>query len=143
MTPYQIVDGMNITEIKSVACDVALLSKYIVTSDAAALEQLSRTLCNLTDPEMLDLVTLVQSEMDMRAVLAELEGNVGTSAVYGVLKAINDAAAVIGKVLNSSLLAPYKDQLPPVLTKMEQWLPHASMLVKNLTDGGNVTDWSV
>lgn len=45
----RIADGMNVTSVEALACDVNLLSKYIGTSDAEALEKLSQTLCNMTD----------------------------------------------------------------------------------------------
>ena len=77
----QIADGMNVTHIDTVVCDAALLANYINTTDAATLEGLSETLCELSDPEVIDLVSTIQSELDAKAILLEFEDEANECAV--------------------------------------------------------------
>ena len=64
---------MNVTHINTVVCNSALLANYVNTTDAASLDELSMTLCELSDPEIIDLVATIHSELDAKSILLEFE----------------------------------------------------------------------
>ena len=64
---------MNVTQINTVVCNSALLANYVNTTDAASLDELSKTLCELSDPEVIDLVATIHSELDAKSILLEFE----------------------------------------------------------------------
>ena len=64
---------MNVTQINTVVCNSALLANYVNTTDAASLEELSETLCELSDPDVIDLVAILHSELDAKSILLEFE----------------------------------------------------------------------
>ena len=56
----QILLEINVTQVNIPACNSTLLANYINTSHVDSLEELSETLCYLSDPEIIDLVAKIR-----------------------------------------------------------------------------------
>lgn len=127
----QITDGMNVTQINTVVCDSGLLANYVNTTDAASLDELSKTLCELSDPEVIDLVATIHSELDAKSILLEFEAE----TVRDWLDTFVSAANVT--------MQPLKGMMPNLFRDWDSHIARVSQLIMEIAEGMDPLNWTM
>ena len=106
--------------LKPIACDPKKLSLYLQSDDLEAIESLSNALCSLEPNQISDLVNLIQTNVDIKGLLARGENVANRTFAYDTKTLVKDITDMINATMNMPALQGLTDDPPPILD-IENW----------------------
>ena len=106
--------------LKPIACDPQKLSLYLQSDDLEAIESLSNALCSLEPNQISDLVNLIQTNVDIKGLLARGENVANRTFAYDTKTLVRDITDMINATMNMPALQGLTDDPPPILD-IENW----------------------
>lgn len=134
-----VINQIDLLGAQTTACNSELLSKYIITHDALAIQEFSDGLCNLSDDQVVDFIEVLHHNLDLDNIFRTIGHHVELLINYDVYAGLRDLATVEGSIVNITDIVGHVE---PIF-HFDFWMEEFTKLIRSILENENPYSWEM